>query len=86
MLRLINLPINQILLAVLWGFAVIRLLWSHPSLQFTSAVVLAIYILVVSGQIRRRIQILIFCLALAAAILAVLFDGCIPSGREWNTL
>ena len=75
MQRLTSLPINQILLATLWGFAVIRLLWGHPSIQFASGVVLAIYILVVGRQIRRRMQILIFCLALAATILATLFGG-----------
>jgi len=75
MSRLTSLPLNQILLATLWGCAVIRLLWNHPSFQFSSGVVLAVYVLVVSRQIRRRMQILIFCLALSAAILAAVFDG-----------
>lgn len=73
--RLSSLPINQILLATLWGFAVIRLLWNHPALQFTSGIVLALYVIVVSRQIRRRMQILIFCLALTAAVLSTIFDG-----------
>ncbi|NKB20066.1 MAG: hypothetical protein GKS01_05910 [Alphaproteobacteria bacterium] len=75
MLPLTKLPINQILLAVLWASAVVRLVWNHPSLPFASGAVLALYVVLVLGQIKRRMQILIFCLALSAVGLAALFDG-----------
>ncbi len=75
MLRLQSLPTNQILLALLWSAAVIRIAWNHPVLQIASGIVLALYIVLVIGKIRRRMQILIFCLAATAMILATIFDG-----------
>ena len=73
--RLQSLLTSQILLATLWAAAVIRIAWNHPVLQVASGMVLAIYILLVIGKIRRRMQILIFCLTATATVLAAIFNG-----------
>ncbi|MBK20463.1 MAG: hypothetical protein CMM52_16655 [Rhodospirillaceae bacterium] len=72
---LTSLPLNQILLATLWAFAVIQIFWSHPILELAGGIALGLYIVLVISKIRRRMQILISCLAATAITLAAIFDG-----------
>ncbi|MAS82995.1 MAG: hypothetical protein CMF45_09945 [Legionellales bacterium] len=69
------LPINQILLALLWAMAVIRIIWNLPELRVVSGLVLAIYIAFAVHKVRRRMQMLIYCLAAVALSFAAIFDG-----------
>ena len=69
------LPINQMLLAFLWAGAVIRIIWDLPEIRLVSGLVLAIYITLAISKIRKRMQMLIFCLTAVAISFAAIFDG-----------
>ena len=69
------LPISQMLLAFLWAAAVIRIIWDLPEIRLVSGLVLAIYITLVISKIRKRMQMLIFCLTAVAISFAAIFDG-----------
>jgi len=62
-------------LAALWLASLVQIFWPHPYLAAAGGAALALYVMLALPGARRQIQVLCAALGLAAAALAIAFDG-----------